>query len=288
MKIFKSNILRFFIKIFKILFFSISSMDFYKNVIKNYKGYGVKYFLNIVFLGEIIFLIFFIIYCSQIEGYFSKGKISNLLTKNIEYIISQIPEMKYSDGKLSNKKQQDFIYLYDISKKPIITIDIGEQSHNHSTPVILSSEYIYLQPFSKHFDKVAKYKILDLLGKEEKILTQDFILAILYKIFLQFQDSFTKNLILISLLLFILLSVNLIIYQLEIILLIYIITNLLLFKISFKDIFRTVLFASGIFSLFYPVVFFFGIISIKHLFLIKILPYFLMTYSFLKMKNKKL
>ncbi len=289
MNIFKNKLLDFIVALFRNFFYSFYSTDFYRDILKKYRGFGFKYFLNLAFLGEVISLSIFIIFCSQISQYFKEGIVSNIFTKNIEFITTQIPLIKTNNGTLSfvNDNVQEVVYLHNNENKAIVSIDLAQNSKNHNTPIILNKEYIHFKPFSNGTigSKFFSYKILDILGSEEIFLDKSSVKSILSKIFFKFQKSFAKNMVLMIPLFFLLLSFNLIVYQIQIVLLVYITTNFLILKTTFKSSFRVSLFAGGCFALFYPSTFFYGTVYMKLLFFIKTIPYCVMFYSFWKIKH---
>lgn len=50
---------------------SISSIEFYKDVYKNYQGYGIRYLFTLSFIPSIIYCIFILNYIITLKDYFN-------------------------------------------------------------------------------------------------------------------------------------------------------------------------------------------------------------------------
>ncbi|KAF8818360.1 hypothetical protein [Rickettsia endosymbiont of Cardiosporidium cionae] len=131
------------------LYLSVSSTIFYQKIYTNYHGYGFKYLLNITAISLIILFvpIIQIFHSSGIDEYLSHNTISNYTTKNIDFILEQIPEMNFNGKIISNSSNNndEIKYIYDLENKPILVIDTGSklsQQEKYKIPIIFNRETI--------------------------------------------------------------------------------------------------------------------------------------------------
>ena len=98
------NILFRFINIWQIFFQNASSSlydsNFYQNVYKNFKGYGVKHFLLCCTLASVINVVWLFGHFENIADYFKYNKPMQY-SSWLDAIFTELPEIKY-DGKVLN------------------------------------------------------------------------------------------------------------------------------------------------------------------------------------------
>ena len=122
---------------------SVSSIEFYQDVYKSYKGYGIKYVFTISFISSIIYCIFIFNYLVTLKDYFVENRLSNS-TKTIEYIFKQLPVIYY-DGSKILVEQDEPIFLLDEEGSKIAAIDTKNQlpyGERVKIPVIFGSDKI--------------------------------------------------------------------------------------------------------------------------------------------------
>lgn len=122
---------------------SVSSIEFYKDVYRSYKGYGIKYIFTISFISSIIYCIFIFNYLLTLKNYFVENRSSNS-TKTIEYILKQLPFIYY-DGSKIIVEQDEPIFLLDEGGNKIAVIDTKNQlpyGEKAKIPVIFGSNRI--------------------------------------------------------------------------------------------------------------------------------------------------
>ena len=122
---------------------SISSVEFYEDVYRSYKGYGIKYVFTISFISSIIYCIFIFNYLLTLKDYFVENRSSNS-TKTIEYILKQLPAIYY-DGSKILVEQDEPTFLLDENGNKIAVIDAKNQlpyGERIKIPIIFGSNKI--------------------------------------------------------------------------------------------------------------------------------------------------
>ncbi|KJW03289.1 putative membrane protein [Rickettsia endosymbiont of Ixodes pacificus] len=233
---------------------SISSIEFYKDVYINYQGYGIRYLFTVSFISSIIYCIFILNYIITLKDYFN-GIQSSKVTDNIEYIINQLPEIKYNNSKISVEEVEP-IYLYSKNNNKIVVIDTKNQVSNKEKskiPFVLEENKLKINLIvantKKNFPSTVNYS--EIFKQNEVILTPEII-----------KKYFADNL-LYAPNLFIYFGVPTIIlfwfvtFLLErsiIVLLVYSLANLLTTKTSIQTSIRLVMFSSGVLIILQPVI----------------------------------
>ncbi len=125
------------------LWLSISSVEFYQNVYKTYRGYGIKYVFTLSFISSIIYCIYIFNYLGTLNDYFVENRLSDK-TKTIEYILKQLPPIYY-DGSKITVVQEEPIFLLDENESKIAVIDTRNQlpyGERVKIPIIFGSDRI--------------------------------------------------------------------------------------------------------------------------------------------------
>jgi hypothetical protein len=138
-----SYVISWFTILYNQLRLSISSVEFYEDVYRSYKGYGIKYVFTISFISSIIYCIFIFNYLLTLKDYFVENRSSNS-TKTIEYILKQLPSIYY-DGSKILVEQDEPTFLLDENGNKIAVIDAKNQlpyGERIKIPVIFGSNKI--------------------------------------------------------------------------------------------------------------------------------------------------
>ena len=138
-----SYVISWFAVLYNQLRLSISSVEFYEDVYRSYKGYGIKYVFTISFISSIIYCIFVFNYLLTLKDYFVENR-SSSSTKTIEYILKQLPSIYY-DGSKILVEQDEPIYLLDEDGNKMAVIDAKNQlsyGDRIKIPVIFGSDKI--------------------------------------------------------------------------------------------------------------------------------------------------
>lgn len=233
---------------------SISSIEFYKDVYKNYQGYGIRYVFTLSFILSIIYCIFILNYIITLKDYFN-GIQSSKVTANIEYIINQLPEIKYNNSNISVEEVEP-IYLYSKNNNKIVVIDTKNQVSNKEKskiPFVLEENKLKINLIvantQKHFPSTINYS--EMFKQNEVILTPEIIKK-------YFADNllYAPNLFIYfgmpAIILF--WFVTFLLERSIIVLLVYSLANLLTTKTSIQTSIRLVMFSSGVPIILQPVI----------------------------------
>ncbi|HJD58744.1 MAG TPA: DUF1189 domain-containing protein [Rickettsia endosymbiont of Ceroptres masudai] len=233
---------------------SISSIEFYKDVYKNYQGYGIRYLFTLSFIPSIIYCIFILNYIITLKDYFN-GIQSSKVTDNIEYIINQLPEIKYNNSKISVEEVEP-IYLYSKNNNKIVVIDTKNQVSNKAKskiPFVLEENKLKINLIvantKNNFPSTVNYS--EIFKQNEVILTPEIIKK-------YFADNllYAPNLFIYfgmpAIILF--WFVTFLLERSIIVLLVYSLANLLTTKTSIQTSIRLVMFSSGVPIILQPVI----------------------------------
>jgi hypothetical protein len=138
-----SYVISWFSTLYNQLRLSISSIEFYQDVYRSYKGYGIQYVFTLSFISSIIYCIFIFNYLLTLKDYFVENRSSNS-TKTIEYILKQLPVIYY-DGNKILVEQDEPIFLLDENSNKVAVIDTKNQlpyGERIKIPVIFGSNKI--------------------------------------------------------------------------------------------------------------------------------------------------
>ncbi|MFV9930204.1 MAG: DUF1189 family protein [Rickettsia endosymbiont of Haemaphysalis japonica] len=236
------------------LHLSISSIEFYKDVYKNYQGYGIRYVFTLSFIPSIIYCIFILNYIITLKDYFN-GIQSSKVTANIEYIINQLPEIKYNNSNISVEEVEP-IYLYSKNNNKIVVIDTKNQVSNKEKskiPFVLEENKLKINLIvantKKNFPSTVNYS--EIFKQNAVIVTPEII-----KKYFADHLLYAPNLFIYfgmpAIILF-----WFVIFLLErsiIVLLVYSVANLLTTKTSIQTSIRLVMFSSGVPIILQPVI----------------------------------
>jgi hypothetical protein len=233
---------------------SISSIEFYKGVYRNYQGYGIRYLFTVSFITSIIYCIFILNYVITLKDYFN-GIQSSKVTDNIEYIINQLPEIKYDNSKISVEEVEP-IYLYSKNNNKIVVIDTKNQVSNKEKskiPFVLEDNKLKINLIvantKKTFPSTVNYS--EIFKQNEVILTPEIIKK-------YFADNllYAPNLFIYfgmpAIILF--WFVTFLLERSIVVLLVYSLANLLTVKTSIQTSIRLVMFSSGVPIILQPVI----------------------------------
>ncbi|QCS24417.1 DUF1189 domain-containing protein [Rickettsia parkeri] len=236
------------------LYLSICSIEFYKDVYKNYQGYGIRYVFTLSFIPSIIYCIFILNYIITLKDYFN-GIQSSKVTANIEYIINQLPEIKYNNSNISVEEVEP-IYLYSKNNNKIVVIDTKNQVSNKEKskiPFVLEENKLKINLIvantKKNFPSTVNYS--EIFKQNEVILTPEII-----KKYFAYHLLYAPNLFIYfgmpAIILF--WFVTFLLERSIIVLLVYSLANLLTTKTSIQTSIRLVMFSSGVPIILQPVI----------------------------------
>lgn len=167
--------------LFRHLYLSVTSIDFYYDVYRYYRGYGIKYLFTISFISALIISISILNNISVLKEYFQENRVSKYI-ENIEVILKQLPIIDY-DGKNISIHEETPLYLYDARNNKIAVIDINNQlsmNEKLKIPIVLTKNTINISLSegsypnrSKHINKIIDYP--KILGTEPKIYSTELI-----------------------------------------------------------------------------------------------------------------
>lgn len=247
-----SNIYNWFKTLYVHLWLSVSSVNFYQQLLSSYKGYGVKYILSISFFSSLLCSIVILSYFSNINQYFTYGAISPD-TINIDHIISQFPELKY-DGTSISLENSDPVYINNTNNQTIVVIDPENKlssSERAKIPVLLAKRKIILLFTDPQKNNIGNFSLeySKLFDQENTVISQETIKSFLEK-------AFNKAPLIVIYIMFPILALliffNNFLEKSFIIIAIYLLSNFLGTKSSMKTCIRLTMFSSGVLVLIQP------------------------------------
>ncbi|MFY9589906.1 DUF1189 family protein [Rickettsia endosymbiont of Halotydeus destructor] len=250
---------------------SVSSVDFYKDVYRNYQGYGIKYLFIVSFIASIILCICTLNYI-----------------ENIKYVTNQLPDIQYNNSKIFLEEEKP-LYLYSKNKDVIAAIDINNQltvTERSKIPVILTEDQLILNLV----EGVSKKKLTNYI-KYSKIFTGQKALSpeMVKKYCAYIVSKMPSLLIYIGMPFFIVLWFIKCLFEISfIILLVYVITNLFGPKSLMKNCMRLVIFASGVPLLLQPIIILFYPAFGQMVFLLQMFTVGLLFTALWQIKNKEI
>lgn len=226
-------ILKQFIFIIKSL---VSSPKIYSDILKNYKGYGLKFSSLVVLLITIIFLFGFSINLEIFEkNLYSKHSKEST---NLDYIINQIPEINYNGDSISLDVKQP-LFIKNPKDFTIAAFDLNGNikiSEKKNIPMIFQKNEVIFP--NMNYIQSIKYSMFD---REKKIITHtDIKNLIINKI-----ESLKNNFVILAIILYFVTFLDYLIQNILIITLSYFTCKFMKLRFSFEDIVRSVLFASA-------------------------------------------
>jgi Protein of unknown function (DUF1189) len=268
------------------LWLSISSVNFYQDVYKSYKGYGIKYIFAVSFISSLIYCIVIFNYLLVLTDYFTENRLTKG-TITIEYIFKQLPEIYYDGSKIS-VDQDEPIYLLDENGNKLAAIDSKNQlsyGEKLKVPVLFSSNNITLTTVEITDKKKSVFNIgyAKLFTPDQKILTEEVIKKHFAKTLTQAPKIF------IYILMPIIIAFRFITILFEksfIIILVYLLTNYFGPKSSWQTCIRITLFSSGIAILLQPIIVIFLPEFSSIIFCIQMFTSLLLLLAMLRIRNK--
>jgi hypothetical protein len=270
------------------LYLSVTSIDFYYDVYRYYKGYGLRYLLTISFISSLIISISILNNISRLKEYFRENRVSQHI-QNIEVILKQLPIIDY-DGKNISIHEETPLYLYDTRNNKIAVIDTNNQlsmNEKLKIPIVLTKDTINISLSegtypnrSKNINKIIDYP--KILGTEPMVYSAELIKKQLANI----MD--TARTIVIYILMPILVIVIFLFRFLENCLLIsstYLLTYLLGPRTPIKTCIRLVIFSSGMRSVLYVISMVFFPEFIEYVWYIQIWCCFLLFKAIMKLRD---
>lgn len=242
------------------LWWSVSSVDFYRTVYKSYKGYGIKYLFTISFISSVIFCAFLLPVMVDIEDYLSDNRTSEE-TALLDYVFQQLPEISY-DGKSISITEETPFYLQDKAGRKILAIDPKNQLNyveRRKIPIVLGASDVLISLSSavnnnsknvgSHEVKTLPYKTL--FGQENKVFTPE-SLKLAFK---EKMGNFINIFIFVGMpILIVWRFTSELLEKVLIIVLIYVVTNATKLGTSAKTAIRMVMFSSGAAILLQPLI----------------------------------
>lgn len=277
----------------RILWCSVSSIQFYFQVIRNYEGYGIKYILNICFISSALCCLLILNYLDNIKDYLNHG-IPSSYTSTLDHLISQMPEFNYTGREIVIEGGEP-VYINNVNGHTLIAIDPENKivpSERRQIPLILSDTKITISMLNTQ--DASNYKLqLDyksILGNSQQTITQNTIKLILEQ-FVQ-KTPFFITYVLFPIFAFFI-FINTLIEKTIIIFAIFLLTSLMNVTISLKTCCRSALFASGLFTMLQPIAAVITLIYGNHLYaafvwVIQIWANFLLIFAVVKISNKKI
>ncbi|WP_341756050.1 MULTISPECIES: DUF1189 family protein [unclassified Candidatus Tisiphia] len=268
------------------LWLSISSVNFYKDVYKSYKGYGIKYIFTVSFISSLVYCIVIFNYLLILTDYFTENRLTKG-TMTIEYILKQLPEIYY-DGTKILVDQDEPIYLLDEDGNKLAVIDSKNQlsySERLKIPILFSSNNITITTVEITDKKKSLFSIgyAKLFADDQKILTEEVIKQHFAKTLIQAPKIF------IYILMPIIVAFRFVTILFEksfIIILIYLLTNYFGPKSSWQTCIRITLFSSGVAILLQPVIVIFLPELSSIIFCIQMFTSLLLLLAMLQIRSK--
>ncbi|RYE05695.1 MAG: DUF1189 domain-containing protein [Rickettsiaceae bacterium] len=160
----------------KQLWLSISSVDFYQDVYKVYSGYGIRYLFTLSFIAATLYCSILLNIIINFNEDFKQDRKSSHYAANLNYIIGQLPDLKY-DGNKINTEEIPF-FLYTDKKGKIVAIDAQNKldyNQKIKIPIIFTKDKL-LVSFLWDKSKInfpIEYRML--FGTEPRILTKEIV-----------------------------------------------------------------------------------------------------------------
>lgn len=240
----------FFRTIFHHLWLSISSVDFYVRVFKNYRGYGFKYIFTLSMMSAFLCTAIFLHYSNKIQNYFEGEMISAAYIENMDHVLQQIPEMDY-DGERITIPDETPSFLYSIDNRKVVALDPENKlkpSDRGQIPVIFTSEKMVIH-FLNEDDRpyyTAPIEYSKIFGQHPQLLTQEVLKT---SVALAFSKTPWVFIYMLFPILTALIFTNLLFEKIFIIFVVYFMARLSGVGASLQTSVRMVMFASGTFVL---------------------------------------
>jgi hypothetical protein len=169
------------------LWLSVSSADFYRDVHKLYRGYGIRYILNLYLISGLIFCLWGFNHLLRFEGEISPAN------PDVEYVLKQIPEIYYDGTRITTKSETPF-FLYNSNNHKIAAIDPNNEltaTDTKDIPLLFFSTYLKMpieSGFSKASGTNAEYKYI--LGTNPAAVNHETIIQYLPKLWQRVNNTY--------------------------------------------------------------------------------------------------
>ncbi len=152
-----------------LLWRSVSSVDFYREVYNNYRGYGIKYIFTLCLFVSFFYTISLMYNISEVEGALVSGD-----NKEFEHILTQIPEIRYNGSEISTEVEMPY-FINDLENRKVAVVDLnGELAFNERVkiPVVLTKNnmLIYITTQDKG-TKSLSFAYANFFGKNSAVIT---------------------------------------------------------------------------------------------------------------------
>lgn len=263
--------------LFKSLWSSVSSVQFYQDVFTVYSGYGVKYLLTLCFFSSFVCSIFCLEQINKLRNYFNNNEVSDKVA-NIEHIINQLPEIEYN-GKSISIEESTPMYINNIRDNRIMALDPENKLsyiEKSKIPIFLGGNKITINILDSEGKVRSNIPIeySSIFGNSPQMLTQEVIKSTSAAILNKVPSLFIYITFPV---LFFLIFINALLEKAFVIGLLYMIMRVVKIQASLKDCIRMILFASGIFVFLQPIILFALPELISHLWLLQIWTNILMA-----------
>lgn len=214
---------------FKFLLLSVTSEQFYYQILHRFKGWGIKFIISCISIS-VVFLLYKPINIFEKIIY----DLQNKPNSEVSELISNIPDLKW-DGKILKADETPL----NLMNKNIIFIDTNSENVTSRALFVITKNYLQIN--SKFINKFYKLSYENFLGKEEKIITSDDIkeetINILSKIL--------SSIVIISPLVVLIIFAGVLINMSFIMLFAFILKNFGYLKIDLQSCFRIFIFSKG-------------------------------------------
>lgn len=224
-----------------LLWKSVSSIDFYSQVYKKYRGYGVKYIATLCFFCVILYTVALIDQMSIIrEGLLRADN------NYIEHILRQIPAMNYNGNSLSSSSDAP-VFINDTDNRAIALIDLsGVVSFSEKVKIpllFLKNNMVFNIISASKGNREITFEYSNVLGKDQLEITESTVRSGLIKALSINLRSFCY----IVPLLFVMYFMQIILKLITPVGIVYFGLNIYGYQIEVKTAIRLVMFASGVF-----------------------------------------
>ncbi|MDF2964709.1 MAG: hypothetical protein K0Q51_97 [Rickettsiaceae bacterium] len=225
---------------------SLYSPEFYQDIFRNFRGWGIRYIFTATFIATLIAAVFFFRVLEDIRDYFVHDKIS-LGLNGLDHIINQFPSLNYDGRAISIDEEQPY-YIYNLNDKAIAVIDTEAKDYKTYTQekIILTKDSVLINlklAEIRDSESVVKLQYTNLFGLTPQLIN----IIDLKRILGEVLETVLNVFIYIIFPIVLVINLFLILLQKAInIIIIYIFLNMFVGKALIKDAFRLVMFASAV------------------------------------------
>lgn len=153
----------------KLLWRSVSSVSFYREVYAYYRGYGIKYILNLCLVASFFYTINLMYNISIVKDALVRGD-----NKSLEHLVSQIPEMKYNGSEIFSSVEMPY-FINDLENRRVAVFDLNGTlsfSEKSKIPVVFTKNnlIIYITTRNKEIKSLSA-SYANFLGNDFKVIT---------------------------------------------------------------------------------------------------------------------